>query len=83
METLDLRDRQCPMALVLLKRFLLLQSDIVEAKKVAQLKVLFSNQQAMQDIILYLDRAGYNYSENQQETGFSLMIQLEGRKTYV
>ncbi len=76
MEIIDLRTKQCPMALVILKRYLL-QNDIAEKSKISRLCVLFSNEQAMQDIMLYLDKKGYDYSTSVLDNNVSLHMQLK------
>jgi len=55
MQSLDLRQHRCPLALLLLKQEL----QVLESNNT--LKVLFSNQDAMQDIHLYLDKKNYHY----------------------
>lgn len=62
MEILDLQKMRCPMSLVKLKRYLLLHDRSSNKQQDSQLCLLFSNQQAMQDIILYLDKKMYGYS---------------------
>lgn len=62
MEILDLQKMRCPMSLVKLKRYLLLHDRSSNKQQDSQLCLLFSNQQAMQDIILYLDKKMYDYS---------------------
>jgi len=59
MYCLDLRNIRCPLALVLLKQ------TLIKADHTAAIKVLFSNQAAMQDIRLYLDKKNYCYSCDQ------------------
>lgn len=56
MEFLDLREVRCPLALLLFKQKLMLLGNNTE------IKVLFSNQEALQDICLYLDKKNYCYS---------------------
>ncbi|MFQ3176342.1 MAG: TusA-related sulfurtransferase [Psychromonas sp.] len=62
MEILDLQKMRCPMSLVKLKRYLLLYDRFSNNQQDSQLCLLFSNQQAMEDIILYLDKKSYDYS---------------------
>ncbi|ABM02769.1 hypothetical protein Ping_0927 [Psychromonas ingrahamii 37] len=62
MEVLDLQKIRCPMSLVKLKRYLLFYDASSNKQQDSQLCLLFSNQQAMQDIILYLDKKRYDYS---------------------
>jgi len=78
MEVLDLRNKRCPMSLITLKRYLLLQNKAAKIKIPSDIELclLFSNQQAMQDIILYLDKKNYNYSTNTLDDPYSLLIQL-------
>lgn len=59
MQRLDLRKVRCPLALVLLKQQLLTLA-LNDA-----INVLFSNQEAMQDIKLYLNKKNYDYSCNE------------------
>jgi|GEM_PF-2795817 len=79
MKIIDLRAKQCPMALVTLKRFLLLEKGTPEQAKTSQLCVLFANKQAMQDIILYLDKKGYYYSVPVLDCNFSLIIEVNAK----
>ena len=67
MQSLDLRQVRCPLALVLLKQQLL-TLDIN-----ASIEVLFSNQVAIQDIRRYLDKKNYCYHCNQN----TLLIKLD------
>jgi len=70
MNVLDLRSMRCPLALVTLKRELLLTSDI----KNSSLKLLFSTESAMSDIVSYLDKKSYQYQLFTSELYFSLVI---------
>jgi len=70
MNVLDLRSIRCPLALVTLKRELLSTSDINNSS----LKILFSTETAMSDIILYLDKKSYRYQLANNENYFSLII---------
>ncbi|MFT6984592.1 MAG: TusA-related sulfurtransferase [Psychromonas sp.] len=85
MEIIDLREKQCPMALVTLKRFLLLHNERAEPSRRRQVCALFANKQAMQDIILYLDKKGYYYSMSVLDSNVSLVIEVstKGRRIYV
>jgi len=56
MQSLDLRNVRCPLALVLLKQKL----HMFNAN--TSIQVQFSNQASMQDIRLYLDKKNYCYS---------------------
>ena len=59
MYCLDLRNIRCPLALVLLKQ------TLIKTEHSADIKILFSNQAAMQDLRLYLDKKNYCYSCDQ------------------
>lgn len=59
MQSLDLCNVRCPLALVLLKQKLLILNTG------AEIQVQFSNQAVMQDIRLYLDKKNYCYSCDQ------------------
>ncbi|WP_137297798.1 sulfurtransferase TusA family protein [Psychromonas sp. SP041] len=69
MQSLDLRQIRCPLALVLLKQQLLVLDNG------SHLEVLFSNQAAIQDIRLYLDKKNYCYRGNQN----TLLITLDNK----
>ncbi|MEL0658922.1 sulfurtransferase TusA family protein [Psychromonas arctica] len=69
MQSLDLRQVRCPLALVLLKQQLLTLDTN------ASIEVLFSNQVAIQDIRRYLDKKNYCYHCNQN----TLLIQLDNK----
>ena len=73
-EILDLRQKQCPMLLVSLKCFLLQCENDPVYQNIRQVELLFSTQQAMQDIILYLDKKGYHYSIDMVE--YSVLLKL-------
>jgi TusA-related sulfurtransferase len=62
MEILDLKKMRCPMSLVKLKGYLLAYDKSSNKQQDSQLCLLFSHQQAMHDIILYLDKKKYEYS---------------------
>jgi TusA-related sulfurtransferase len=66
MYSLDLRQIRCPLALVLLKQQLMVLNHG------CQIKVLFTNQQAIADICLYLDKKNYCYSRQQN----TLLIEI-------
>lgn len=70
MNVLDLRSIRCPLALVTLKRELLSTSDINNSS----LKLIFSTEIAMSDIILYLDKKSYQYQLVNHENIYSLVI---------
>lgn len=69
MQSLDLRQIRCPLALVLLKQQLLVLDNG------SRLEVLFSNQVAIQDVRLYLDKKNYCYHCNQN----TLLITLDNK----
>ncbi|TEW53702.1 sulfurtransferase TusA family protein [Psychromonas sp. RZ22] len=69
MVDLDLREVRCPMALVLLKQ------QLIKMKINECINIKFSNQQAMQDICLYLDKKNYCYLCEQN----TLLIKLYNR----
>jgi len=56
MKRLDLRETRCPLALVLLKQQLL----TLETNQI--IEVLFVDQVAMKDILLYLNKKNYTYT---------------------
>jgi TusA-related sulfurtransferase len=76
METLDLQKIRCPMSLVKLKRYLLLHDTSSNKQQDRQLCLLFSNQQAMQDIILYLDKKSYDYSSAITDKQVALVMRI-------
>lgn len=76
METLDLQKIRCPMLLVKLKRYLLLHDRSSNKQQDSQLCLLFSNQQAMQDIMLYLDKKKYDYSSAITDNQVSLVMRI-------
>ena len=61
MNCLDLRKIRCPLALVLLKQ------QLLKLEVNMTLEVLFINQKAMQDILLYLDKKNHTYSCEQNK----------------
>lgn len=65
------------MALVILKRFLLLENGGTEPVRMRQLCLLFSNQRAMRDILLYLDKKGYCYSTAVLDGTVSVVIECK------
>jgi len=69
MQSLDLRQVRCPLALVLLKQQLLTLDEK------ARVEVLFSNQIVIQDIRRYLDKKNYCYSCDQT----TLLITIENK----
>jgi len=72
MNVLDLRSIRCPLALVTLKRELLSTDNL----KNSSLKLLFSTDSAMADIILYLDKKSYQYQKIKENNLFSLIITI-------
>ena len=76
MDILDLQKMRCPMSLVKLKRYLLLYDTSSNKQQGSQLCLLFSNQQAMQDIILYLDKKMYDYSSVITDKQVTLVIRI-------
>lgn len=77
MEIIDLRKTRCPISLVMLKRHLLLEKENLLKSGKTRIGMLFSNEQAMQDIILYLDKNGYDYSTSVEDNQPSLFMQLK------
>ncbi|MEH6451772.1 MAG: sulfurtransferase TusA family protein [Psychromonas sp.] len=77
MEVLDLTNERCPMSLIMLKRFLLSKANTITLDSDKKVSLLFSNPKAMQDIILYLDKKNYHYSEKTLEGSCSILIQLD------
>ncbi|PKG39957.1 hypothetical protein [Psychromonas sp. Urea-02u-13] len=74
MTVLDLRSIRCPLALVTLKVTLKRELLSTPDTKNCSLKLLFSSESAMSDIILYLDKKAYHYQILKHETLFSLII---------
>ncbi len=74
MTVLDLRSVRCPLALVTLKitlkRELLSTTDFNNRS----IKLLFSTESAMADIISYLDKKSYEYQLLKNEHNLSLII---------
>ena len=70
MNVLDLRSIRCPLALVTLKRELLSTSEMDNSS----LKLLFSTESTMSDIVLYLDKKSYQYKLLKDENFLSLVI---------
>ncbi|PKF63561.1 hypothetical protein CW745_01565 [Psychromonas sp. psych-6C06] len=70
MNVLDLRSIRCPLALVTLKRELISTDDM----KNSSLKLLFSTEPAMSDIILYLNKKCYQYQLMEEGEVFALII---------
>jgi TusA-related sulfurtransferase len=76
MEIIDLRKTRCPLSLVILKRYLLEKEKLLKSGK-TRICMLFSNELAMQDIILYLDKKGYDYSTSVKDNQLLLFMQLK------
>jgi TusA-related sulfurtransferase len=75
MNVLDLRSIRCPLALVTLKRHLLSTDDL----KNSSLKILFSNESAMADITLYLDKKAYQYQMIKDNNSLIITINNIGK----
>jgi len=76
MEILDLQTMRCPMSLIKLKGYLLAQEKPSNKQQDSQLCLLFSHQEAMHDIILYLDKKRYDYSIDITDNQVSLVMRL-------
>jgi len=76
MNVLDLRSIRCPLALVTLK--VTLKSELLSTndKYNRSLKLLFSTESAMSDIIMYLDKKSFQYQLLEDESQFSLIITI-------
>jgi len=72
MNVLDLRSIRCPLALVTLKRELISTYKL----KNSSLKLLFSTQSSMSDIVLYLDKKSYEYQVFKDENVYSIIITI-------
>ncbi|WP_413701962.1 hypothetical protein ACLKMH_10795 [Psychromonas sp. KJ10-10] len=87
MSELDLRSIACPLALVTLKmtlkRKLLLTSDTTSDIHKRSLKVLFSTESAMSDIMLFLDKKAYQYQLLTDDVSFALLITITDKGTKV
>lgn len=85
MPILDLRSIRCPLALITLKmtikRKLLLTSDTTSDIHKRSLKVLFSTESAMSDIMLYLDKKAYQYQLLSEDVPFTLLITITEKGT--
>lgn len=79
MIVLDLRSMRCPLALVTLK--LTLKRELLSTANIKEcsLKLLFSTEDAMQDIILFLDKKSYQYHILKDNDLFSLIINLNNK----
>ena len=76
MTVLDLRSIHCPLALVTLKITLkreLLSTANIESRSI---KLLFSTELAMSDIIMYLDKKSYQYQLLKDDNPYSLIITI-------
>lgn len=80
MTVLDLRSIRCPLALVTLK--ITLQRELISTPDICNrsLKLLFSTESAMSDIILYLDKKAFQYRLLTDESQFSLLITINHNK---
>lgn len=78
MTVLDLRSVRCPLALVtlkiMLKRELLLSTTNINN---GSIKLLFSTESAMSDIIRYLDKKLYQYHLLKDKNKLSLIISIK------
>ncbi|HEY5715217.1 MAG TPA: sulfurtransferase TusA family protein [Psychromonas sp.] len=82
MKVLDLQKMRCPMSLIKLKRHLLLHHAPSNKLQDRQLCLLFSNQQAMQDITIYLDKKMYDYSIIVRDNQVALVMQTNTNNSY-
>ncbi|WP_372881088.1 sulfurtransferase TusA family protein [Psychromonas sp.] len=82
MEILDLQNMRCPMSLIKLKRYLLLHHTPSTKLQDHQLCLLFSSQQAMQDITLYLDKKMYDYSIIAGHNQVMLVMKINANNLY-
>jgi len=80
MTVLDLRSIRCPLALITLKVTLKRELLWTPDTKNRSLKLLFSTESAMSDIMLYLDKKAYQYLLLKNETPFSLIITIDNNK---
>jgi len=76
MEMLDLQKMRCPMLLIKLKGYLLAFDKSSNKQQDSQLCLLFSHQEAMHDIILYLDKKKYDYSIDITDNQVSLVMRI-------
>lgn len=76
MEMLDLQKMRCPMSLIKLKGYLLAFDKSSNKQQDSQLCLLFSHQEAMHDIILYLDKKKYDYSIDITDNQVSLVMRI-------
>ncbi len=76
MEILDLQKMRCPMSLIKLKCYLLAHEKSSNKQPDSQLCLLFSHQEAMHDIILYLGKKKYDYSIDLTDNQVSLVMRI-------
>jgi TusA-related sulfurtransferase len=74
MTVLDLRSIRCPLALVTLKVTLKHELLLTTDTNNRSLKLLFSTESAMSDIVLYLDKKAYQYQLLTEKHQFSLLV---------
>ena len=72
MTVLDLRSIRCPLALVTLKRELLSTNN----NRNSSLKLLFSTESSMSDIILYLEKKSFVYQTFKDKNIYSVIISI-------
>ena len=72
MTVLDLRSIRCPLALVTLKRELISTKNISNSS----LKLLFSTESSMSDIILYLEKKSFIYQTFKDKNVYSVIITI-------
>lgn len=76
MKTIDLRAMRCPMSLIIVKQFLLKEKKIKSLSNNHVVSLVFDNNQAMNDVSLYLEKKGYSYSVTQQDDITTLVVRL-------
>lgn len=76
MKTIDLRALRCPMSLIIVKQSLLNEKKIKSLSNNHFVSLIFDNNQAMNDISLYLEKKGYSYSVTQQDDITTLVVRL-------
>jgi TusA-related sulfurtransferase len=74
MTVLDLRSIRCPLALVTLKVTLKHELLLTTDTNNRSLKLLFSTESAMSDIMLYLDKKAYQYQLLTDKYQFSILV---------
>lgn len=83
MSVLDLCSIRCPLALVTLKMTLKRKLLLTSETQNRSIKLLFSSESAMADIILYLDKKAYQYQLITDETPFVVIITMTEKGTKV